>query len=67
MEVKLPVFRCQRCDHDWSPRKSEKPRRCGRCKSPYWDVARGEGRISMDGAKTVGDVTWKASKRKKKQ
>ena len=28
---------CLRCGHTWLPRTSERPRCCGRCKSPYWD------------------------------
>lgn len=40
-EVDLPVFECKRCDHKWSPRKSEVPLRCGACKSPYWKTPPG--------------------------
>lgn len=34
--VKLYIHHCKRCNNDWSS-KSENPKRCGRCKSPYWD------------------------------
>jgi len=37
--VKLYIHHCKRCDSDWSS-KSENPKRCGRCKSPYWDRER---------------------------
>ena len=31
---------CQRCGKTWWPRQSDKPVRCPRCKSPYWDKPR---------------------------
>ena len=35
--VPLEGCRC-RCGHEWLPRdRSEKPRVCPKCKSPYWD------------------------------
>lgn len=40
MDYSLPVLKCLRCDHKWSPRRPEKPRICPKCKSPYWDKAR---------------------------
>jgi len=33
--VKLYIHHCKRCNNDWAS-KSENPKRCGRCKSPYW-------------------------------
>ena len=36
-KIKLPVYKCERCGHIWIPRKPEVPRRCGKCKSPYWN------------------------------
>jgi hypothetical protein len=39
MKVKLPKFECLRCGHHWHPKKEVKPRCCGFCKSPYWDVS----------------------------
>lgn len=36
--MKLPTFECLRCGHRWHPKKEEKPRCCGFCKSPYWTV-----------------------------
>ena len=39
--VMLPGFRCERCEHEWVPRdKTEEPRVCPKCKSPYWDRPR---------------------------
>ena len=30
------ILRCLRCNREWCSR-SDDPRRCGKCKSPYWD------------------------------
>lgn len=32
--------RCLRCSHRWPGRKSERPKVCPACKSPYWDRER---------------------------
>ena len=34
--VQKTGYVCLRCGHITVPRKSEPPRRCGGCKSPYW-------------------------------
>jgi len=39
-EITFPTFACLRCCYIWSPRKPEKPRRCAKCKTPYWDLPR---------------------------
>jgi predicted Zn-ribbon and HTH transcriptional regulator len=42
-KIKLTVsgFRCERCGHEWVPRKSdEQPTVCPHCKSPYWSTPR---------------------------
>jgi len=41
-EIKLSVkgYKCERCSHEWIPRKSEYPITCPKCKSPYWDKPR---------------------------
>ncbi|KKN34504.1 hypothetical protein LCGC14_0792990 [marine sediment metagenome] len=31
---------CLRCDYQWHPRSNEKPVRCPKCGSPYWDRER---------------------------
>jgi len=36
------VFRCERCEHEWIPRKpwsagEPLPTVCPKCKSPYWN------------------------------
>ena len=36
MKVKLPIFKCKRCGHEWNPRKPD-VRQCPKCKSAYWD------------------------------
>lgn len=33
-------FRCERCGHEWVPRREEEPRVCPSCKSPYWNRPR---------------------------
>ncbi len=33
-------FICERCNHNWVPRKNETPKVCPRCKSPYWNTPR---------------------------
>jgi DNA-directed RNA polymerase subunit RPC12/RpoP len=39
---KVPImgYRCQRCGHEWLPRKNSKgePKVCPKCKSPYWNT-----------------------------
>ena len=37
--IKDKHLRCARCGYEWFPRKVE-PRKCPRCKSPYWDRER---------------------------
>lgn len=32
---------CLRCGNEWTPRKPGRPCQCTRCKSAYWDTARG--------------------------
>lgn len=40
-KVKLDGYRCERCDHEWLPRdRTQEPRVCPKCKSPYWDTPR---------------------------
>ena len=48
MEVECPrcnhkfeiMFKCKRCGHEWTPRNSNPPKVCPKCKSPYWDRER---------------------------
>ena len=42
--LKIKGYRCERCSHQWLPRREEKPVICPKCKSPYWDRARREKR-----------------------
>ncbi len=46
-DVKLPTFECLRCGHRWHPKKEEKPRCCGFCKSSYWDSPTMSGNESV--------------------
>ena len=42
MAKKVPLmgYRCERCSHEWLPRKEKEPKVCPKCKSPYWDRPR---------------------------
>ncbi len=47
------AFKCERCDHDWIPRKPWKegdklPTVCPKCKSPYWNRPR-KKKAEIDG------------------
>lgn len=46
--MKLPTFECLRCGHRWHPKKEEKPRCCGFCKSPYWAVPSEKGSAAKE-------------------
>ena len=41
-EIKIEVkgYKCERCKHEWIPRKKEYPILCPNCKSAYWDKPR---------------------------
>lgn len=43
-------FRCERCDHEWIPRRGvdEEPRVCPRCHSPWWNRPSKKARMSYD-------------------
>jgi DNA-directed RNA polymerase subunit RPC12/RpoP len=34
---RITGYRCLRCNHLTVPRNGDRPKRCGKCKSPYWD------------------------------
>ncbi|MBS3064677.1 MAG: hypothetical protein J4472_02590 [DPANN group archaeon] len=36
-EIKLFLYNCERCAHEWLPRTTEEPIVCPSCKSPYWN------------------------------
>ncbi len=38
--LKIKGYRCERCKHEWVPRKQETPTICPECKSPYWNKPR---------------------------
>lgn len=35
-------FKCLRCGHEWFSKGGKPPRRCAKCKTPYWDKPRKE-------------------------
>jgi predicted Zn-ribbon and HTH transcriptional regulator len=36
----VPQLSCERCGHKWYPRKAVYPKRCARCRTPYWNKPR---------------------------
>ncbi len=40
IKIEVDGFKCERCRHEWIPRKKEYPIICPKCKSPYWDRLR---------------------------
>jgi len=41
-KIKVRVFKCERCGHEWTPRKEGYSVVCAGCKSPYWNKKRHE-------------------------
>ena len=44
-EKTVIAYRCERCEHEWIPRKqpeseADYPTVCPKCKSPYWNKPR---------------------------
>lgn len=44
IQITVAGYRCTRCGWDWIPqwRRKARPKVCPACKSPYWDVERGQ-------------------------
>src|ERR1700734_3344464 len=38
--VSIEGWHCEVCGHDWKSRRPDKPVRCAKCKTPYWDRSR---------------------------
>lgn len=36
MTISLPKLKCNKCKHEWTPRKSD-VRQCPECKTAYWN------------------------------
>lgn len=47
VKIEVTKLNCQRCGHTWIPKKEE-IRICPKCKSPYWDRAKGSSRESQN-------------------
>ena len=41
----VEIKHCKRCECDWCFRGAGRPLRCGKCKTPYWDVGVGNAGI----------------------
>ncbi len=41
-KIQITVWKCncERCGHLWESRKTNKPKCCPACKSPYWETKR---------------------------
>ncbi|MEM3122276.1 MAG: hypothetical protein QXH60_02435 [Candidatus Pacearchaeota archaeon] len=39
-EIKVYECKCERCGHEWIPRKGGYPILCPKCKSLYWNKPR---------------------------
>jgi len=37
MKIQISAYKCERCSHEWPPRKNTAPVVCPKCKSPYWN------------------------------
>ena len=37
IKIEVKGYKCERCNHEWIPRKKEYPNLCPNCKSAYWD------------------------------
>lgn len=64
--VTLPTMECTRCGHTWHPAKPLMPKRCGSCKSPYWDrprVYKLKARTGKARAKSSSGSARKSNKR----
>lgn len=61
--VKLPTMECTRCGHTWHPAKPLMPKRCGNCKSPYWDRPRVYKTTGKARAKSSSRSARKSNKR----
>ena len=38
--VNVTGWKCGRCGHEWIPQITAEPKRCPKCKSPYWNKKR---------------------------
>ena len=43
--IRVEIKHCKRCGCDWCFRGFGRPLRCGKCKTPYWDVEVGDAGI----------------------
>jgi len=35
--VTRKVWKCDVCNHQWLSRDNKEPKRCAKCKTPYWN------------------------------
>ena len=39
-KITVEGFKCERCGHEWVPKRKKDPIVCPSCKSPYWNRPR---------------------------
>lgn len=44
----MQIKHCKRCNRQWCYRGTGEPLRCGKCKSPYWNIAESQGGEMVD-------------------
>jgi len=47
MKRKPRIVKCNRCGFEWVTRLRKDPKRCSRCKSPYWNIKRTRKKSSL--------------------
>ena len=43
MDMTIEKQKCKRCGYEWYPRSPKTPKRCARCRSPYWNKVKWKG------------------------
>src|SRR5262249_40966681 len=54
--VKIRTYQCQRCGRRFSTMLKDAPKRCGKCKSPYWARLRGQNRTTRPSRESLQDA-----------
>lgn len=51
----IPTLKCLRCGYTWIPR-TEEPRNCPRCHSPYWNEPRKKIAVTFEEVKEIPPI-----------
>ncbi len=60
-EITVPGYKCERCGHEWKPRRKEEPTVCPKCKSPYWNKPKTLKQSDTDKKKKRGRIKKQGS------